>query len=55
MNTIEKTIRMYESRLERRRKVLQKHLLDAENCQKAISRYEKEIAHLKLLQALQND
>lgn len=53
MNTIEETLRIYESRLDRRRKVLKKHLFDAENCQKAIWWYENEITRLKALEKVE--
>ena len=49
MKDIEKTLGIYKARLERRRKALMKHLIDAENCQKSILWYETEIKRLETM------
>lgn len=49
MKDIKKVLGLYKTRLERRRKALKKHLIDAENCHQSIIWYETEIKRLESL------
>lgn len=47
MKTTEEQISFLKGRLERRYRVLKKHLIDVENCRKSIERYEIKLKALE--------